>query len=110
MIRGGCVYILTNINHTMLYVGVTSNLFKRIFEHKNKIYAESFTSKYNCNILVYVEGFHSIEEAIAREKNLKNWKREWKIELINKVNPNWIELSAEEDGDLPLGGRNDGSP
>ena len=95
MERGGYVYILTNINHSVLYIGVTSNLRNRIHEHKAKLHPTGFTAKYNCNILIYFEGFNLIEDAIAREKQLKNWKRMWKNDLINKVNPNWLELEAE---------------
>jgi putative endonuclease len=96
MERGGYVYILTNINHNVLYIGVTSNLRNRIHEHKTKIHTNGFTARYNCDIIVYLEGFNLIEDAIAREKQLKNWKRVWKIDLINKLNPNWIELDTEE--------------
>lgn len=95
MERGGCIYFITNINNIVLYLGVTSNLKGRIYQHKNKVYPDSFTSKYNCHKLVYFEAFSSIEEAIAREKNLKNWKRTWKNELINSVNPDWNDLSGE---------------
>mgnify|MGYP000944230527 CR=1 FL=1 len=95
MERGGYVYILTNINHSVLYIGVTSNLRDRILEHKAKIYPKSFTAKYNCTILIYFEFYDSIEEAIAREKQLKNWKRVWKMELIQKVNPNFLDLDSE---------------
>ena len=95
MERGGYVYILTNINHSVLYIGVTSNLRDRILEHKAKIYPQSFTAKYNCTILIYFEFYDSIEEAIAREKQLKNWKRVWKMELIQKVNPNFLDLDSE---------------
>ncbi len=96
MERGGYVYILTNINHSVLYIGVTSNLRDSILEHKAKIYPKSFTAKYNCTILVYFEFYDSIEEAIGREKQLKNWKRVWKMELIQKVNPNFTTLSSDE--------------
>ncbi|WP_316805748.1 GIY-YIG nuclease family protein [Pedobacter agri] len=92
MERGGCVYILTNSNHTVLYIGVTSNLFSRIIEHKEKKYPQSFSAKYNCNKLVYFEQFPSIDEAIAKEKQLKNWRRSWKINLINDNNPEWKDL------------------
>ena len=95
MERGGYVYILTNINHRVLYTGVTPNLRNRILEHKAKIYPNSFTSKYNCTLLIYFEFYDSIEEAIAREKQLKNWKRVWKMELIQKVNPNFTALSSD---------------
>ncbi|MCX2495668.1 GIY-YIG nuclease family protein [Pedobacter sp. PF22-3] len=92
MERGGCVYILTNHTYTVLYIGVTSELYFRIIEHKEKKYPDSFTAKYNCSKLVYYEQFDSIEEAIAKEKQLKNWKRAWKINLINQNNPNWNDL------------------
>ena len=69
MDRGGCIYILTNKVHTVLYIGVTSDLFFRIKEHKEKFYPKSFSAKYNCDILVYYEQFSSIEEAIAKEAN-----------------------------------------
>ena len=89
MERGGCVYILTNYSRTVLYIGVTSDLYFRIKDHKEKLHPDSFTVKYNCNILVYFEQFSTIEEAIGKEKQLKNWKRSWKINLINSENPNW---------------------
>jgi len=71
MERGGCIYFMSNTYNNVLYVGVTSNLYVRIREHKNKTFPYSFTAKYNCNKLVYYECFTSIEEAIAREKNIK---------------------------------------
>ncbi len=95
MERGGCVYIMTNKNNTVLYVGVTSDLKDRVYKHQTKHFKTSFTAKYNLNKLVYFEVFSSIVEAIAREKNIKNWKREWKIELINSINPEWKDLSDD---------------
>ena len=92
MKRGGAVYILTNKNNNVLYTGVTSDLKKRIYEHKNKIYSTSFTNKYNINKLVYYEAFHSIEEAIAREKQIKGGSRDKKIKLIEDLNPDWNDL------------------
>jgi len=92
MERGGCVYILTNFNNTVLYIGVTSDLYSRIIEHREKKYPTSFTAKYNCNKLIYYEQFSTITEAIGREKQLKNWKREWKIKLIENENYNWHDL------------------
>ena len=71
MKRGGCVYIMTNINNTTLYTGVTSNLLNRIWQHKNFIYPNSFTAKYKCVKLVYFEFYSRIEEAIAFEKKIK---------------------------------------
>ncbi len=95
MIRGGATYVLTNKNHTVLYTGVTSDLVKRMYEHKNKIYKTSFTKKYNVDKLVYYEVFHSIEEAIAREKQIKGGSRKKKIDLINSLNPEWKDLSDD---------------
>ena len=89
---GGTVYILTNVHHEVLYIGVTSDLFTRIPEHINKRYPNSFTAKYNCNKLVYYETFARIEDAIAREKQLKKWNREWKNKLITGFNPEWKNL------------------
>ena len=85
------VYILTNINNTTFYIGVTSNLPKRIWEHKNK-FVDGFTKKYNVDKLVYYELTENIETAINREKQLKNWHRDWKIKLIKKINPNFDDL------------------
>lgn len=85
------VYILTNKNNTTFYIGVTSNIERRIYEHKNKL-VPGFTSKYNLDKLVYTEEFRSILEAIRREKQLKNWHREWKINLIKSTNPNFMEI------------------
>ena len=89
---GGCIYILTNKIHTVLYTGVTSDLLNRIQQHKEKWDPDSFTAKYNCNKLVYYENFGRIEEAIAREKTIKKWKRVWKMNLISELNPHWIDL------------------
>ena len=89
------VYFMASNNNNALYVGVTNNLERRVWEHKNKVNANSFTSKYNCHKLVYYEHMNSIRVAIAREKQLKNWKREWKNELIGKQNPDWTDLSLE---------------
>ncbi|WP_174516003.1 GIY-YIG nuclease family protein, partial [Wolbachia endosymbiont of Cardiocondyla obscurior] len=74
-----------------IYIGVTANLIKRIWEHKNKI-VSGFTSRYNVNKLVYFEEFEDISLAIARERRLKEWPRQWKINLINQKNPSWIDL------------------
>ena len=92
MERGGCIYILTNFNNTVLYIGVTSDLYSRIVQHREKKYPQSFTARYNCNKLIYYEQFSTIIEAIGREKQLKNWKREWKIKLIQTQNQNWDDL------------------
>lgn len=92
MLYGGTVYMMSNDYGSVLYIGVTSDLFTRTPEHKNKIYPTSFTAKYNCTKLVYYETFARIEDAIAREKQLKKWNRQWKDELISKANPTWKDL------------------
>jgi putative endonuclease len=78
----------------VLYIGVTGSLPKRIWEHKNKL-VEGFTKKYNTDKLVYFEQTENVISAIAREKQLKNWHRQWKINLINKINPEWKDLSND---------------
>ena len=89
------VYFVTNTNNSVLYIGVTNNLGRRVWEHKNHTNPNSFTGKYNCNKLVHFEHTNDIEVAIDREKQLKNWKREWKNKLVEKQNPEWAELSVE---------------
>ena len=84
---------MSNFTNTAVYIGVTSDLINRVSEHKSKKYPNSFTSKYNCYKLVYYEFYPRIEEAISREKQLKNWERTWKDTLINKTNPDWEDLS-----------------
>ena len=86
-----CIYILTNDNNSTLYIGVTSNLVQRIYEHKNK-QIKGFSSKYNLNKLVYFEQLEDMDSAILREKRLKKWNREWKNRLINELNPSWKDL------------------
>ena len=88
------VYILTNYNETTFYIGVTNDLQRRVFEHKNKL-IDGFSSKYNLNKVVYFEITEDIEVAIKREKQLKNWHRDWKINLIKENNPNFNDLSSE---------------
>ncbi len=85
------VYILTNYTNTVLYTGVTNNLLRRVYEHKEKI-ADSFTKKYNINKLVYYEVFNDIKFAIEREKQIKGGSRKKKIELIDGFNKNWEDL------------------
>jgi len=85
------VYILASQRHGTLYVGVTNNLVRRIYEHREKL-IEGFTSQYNVTRLVWFDQTESIEEAITHEKRLKRWRREWKIELIEKNNPAWDDL------------------
>jgi putative endonuclease len=92
MERGGCVYIVTNQTHSVLYIGVTSDIISRIWDHKNKTYPLSFTARYNCNKLVYYEAYQHIEEAIAAEKLLKGGNKAKNIKLINALNPEWIDL------------------
>lgn len=87
-----CVYILANKVNTVFYIGVTSNLEERIWQHKQKVY-KGFTSKYECNKLVYYEEFQWIQDAIAREKQLKSGSRQRKIDLINLENAEWKDLS-----------------
>ena len=92
MVRGGTVYMITNTYHTVLYVGVTSDIPTRIYQHKTKEDPNSFASKYNCYKLVYFEDFQFIEEAIDREKQVKKYSRKKKEQLINGLNPNWEDL------------------
>jgi len=87
-------YILTNYQKSVLYVGVTNNLERRISEHKQSL-LEGFTKKYNCKYLVYYENFSQINNAIDREKEIKGWKRFKKENLINSINPKWNDLSEE---------------
>jgi len=86
------LYIMTNPNNKVLYIGVTTSLSQRNIEHKTKQHPNSFTAKYNLNKLVYYESYDSIIQAIAREKQLKAGSRNKKIELIESTNPNWNDL------------------
>ena len=90
--KGAYVYILSNKRNGTLYVGVTSNLVKRIFEHKEKV-VNGFSAKYNLDLLVYYEEWWCIEEAIQREKQLKAGNRKKKLSLIESINPDWKDLS-----------------
>jgi putative endonuclease len=92
MISGGYVYIMTNKNNSVLYVGVTSNLKTRICQHREFKYPNSFTSRYNITKLVYYQGFIYIEEAIKTEKKIKAGSRNKKLKLINEMNPSWKDL------------------
>ncbi|MCR3955214.1 MAG: GIY-YIG nuclease family protein [Gudongella sp.] len=85
------VYILTNKTNNVLYIGVTSDITRRVYEHKSKM-IDGFTYKYNVNKLVYVEETDSVESAILREKQLKKWRREKKIALVDSMNPTWNDL------------------
>jgi len=86
------VYILTNAHKTVLYTGVTNNLVRRVYEHKNHLDKGSFTSQYNVEYLVFFEETNDIESAISREKQIKGWNRKRKNKLIEQKNPNWIDL------------------
>lgn len=92
MIKIYHVYIITNFNNTTFYIGITNDLTRRIYEHKNKT-IKGFSSKYNLKKLVYFEETSDINSAIVREKQLKNWHRDWKINLIKSINPNFEDLS-----------------
>ncbi len=95
MSKAGFVYIMTNKNRTTLYIGVTNDLRRRIYEHKNHIVKSSFTDKYNLEHCIYYEEFDYFELAIQREKELKKWNRKRKEDLINKKNPQWIDMVTE---------------
>jgi putative endonuclease len=88
-----CVYILASRRNGTLYVGVTSDVIKRVWEHKNDV-VEGFTRKYGVHTLVWYELHESMEAAITREKRIKEWKRQWKIDLIETSNPEWRDLYA----------------
>lgn len=85
------VYILASKKNGTLYIGVTEDLKRRVWEHKNNL-VKGFTEKYGVHMLVYYEQYENIEEAILKEKQMKKWNRYWKIKLINKVNPGWRNL------------------
>ena len=85
------VYILSNFARTTFYVGVTNDLVNRILQHRSG--ESGFTSKYKCHYLMYYEDYSDVRNAIAREKQLKNWKREWKIDLIRKNNPELLDIA-----------------
>ncbi|MEF3077737.1 MAG: GIY-YIG nuclease family protein [Winogradskyella sp.] len=87
------VYIMANKPNGVIYIGVTDNLDERVKEHKLKVYPKSFTARYNCEILVYFEEFENGEKASIREVQFKKWKRDWKIKLIEEMNPSWADLS-----------------
>jgi len=95
MVHGGCIYVMTNERHTVLYTGVTADLYARVSEHVECIYPHSSTAKYNIKKLIYYETFHHIEQAIAREKQFKKLSREKKVSLITKFNPQWKDQVEE---------------
>ena len=88
------VYILASKRNGTLYIGVTNDLERRLYEHRNNL-IEGFTNKYNVHHLVYYEDVNDIQSALQREKQLKRWTRKWKIELIEKVNPEWLDLAED---------------
>lgn len=88
------VYILTNWNNAVMYIGMTNNLERRLYEHKNKL-VDGFTKKYNINKLVYYEHTTDVHAVIAREKEIKKWRREKKNNLVNTMNPEWNDLALE---------------
>ncbi len=92
--KKGYVYILASKRNGTLYIGVTSDLVRRIYEHKNDL-ADGFTKKHAVHGLIYYEVFETIENAIIREKQLKKWKRSWKLKMIEKKNPDWKDLYAD---------------
>jgi len=87
------VYIMSNKFKGVIYIGVTDNLLERVKEHKLKIYPNSFTAKYNCDKLIYFEEWEDGYEGTKREKQLKKWKRDWKVNLIEDMNPTWMDIS-----------------
>ncbi|NDE90191.1 MAG: GIY-YIG nuclease family protein [Alphaproteobacteria bacterium] len=94
MPEGFFVYILTNKKHGTLYIGMTNNIGRRIYEHQNGL-IEGFTKKYNLKKLIYYEHYETHDEAFTRERRLKDWNRDWKIKLIETNNPEWKDISTE---------------
>ena len=88
------VYIVTNRNHSVLYLGVTNSLSRRAWEHREGIGA-NFPAAYRCHKLIYYEHYTSVDEAIAREKQIKKWSRAKKVGLINHMNPSWLDLTSD---------------
>ncbi|WP_430411828.1 GIY-YIG nuclease family protein [Kordia sp.] len=89
------VYIITNKPKGVLYIGITKDLKRRIRQHKNKVHPTTFSARYNLNVLVYFEHHETKESALLREKRMKKWNRDWKVELIEKENPNWEDLVSK---------------
>ena len=89
-----CVYIIASRRNGTLYTGVTSNLVQRIWQHKNNV-ADGFTKRYGVHLLVWFEVHATMDSAISREKTIKTWRRSWKLELIESVNPQWMDLYEE---------------
>ena len=88
------IYIVTNRNHSVLYIGVTNRLSRRVWEHREGIGA-GFAADYQCKKLIYYEHYRDVRDAIARESQLKKWSRAKKVELINRMNPSWLDLGAD---------------
>ncbi len=93
MTKSGCVYILTNKRNGTLYIGVTSNLTQRIGQHRDGLIG-GFAKKYGLTTLVWYQHFDDLQDARRREVQMKEWKRAWKVELIEAINPDWRDLSA----------------
>jgi len=91
------IYIITNFDRTTLYIGVTNDLVRRIYEHKNHLIKDSFSDKYNCGTCIYYEKFNDINQTIEREKQLKKWNRKKKENLINTKNPRWVSLVNDKE-------------
>ncbi|MBI4179566.1 GIY-YIG nuclease family protein [bacterium] len=94
MTKQPCVYILASRRNGTLYTGVTSNLLKRVWEHKNSV-VTGFSERYGVHHLVWYEPHETMESAIQREKNIKKWRRAWKLALIEDVNPDWRDMYGE---------------
>jgi putative endonuclease len=94
MLKQAYIYILASKRNGTLYIGVTSDLIKRIYEHKHDL-VDGFTKRYRVHDLVYFEAHEDIQQAITREKQMKKWKRNWKLRLIEKTNPTWRDLYDE---------------
>lgn len=101
MANGGSIYFMTNKGRNVIYIGVTSDLIARVLEHKRGN-GSQFTRKYNCTDLIYFESFSTIQEAISREKQLKNWHKEWKWNIVREFNPQLIDLSESIGIDLKM--------
>ena len=96
----GYSYITTNKNKTVLYVGATNDLERRINEHHHGIHPNAFTKRYNCYILIYFEEYQKVNDAFVREKQIKSWSRKKKEECINEANPNWDDWAAVSIGSM----------
>lgn len=94
MSKGAFVYILTNKKNGTLYIGMTTDLIKRVYAHKNKV-VDGFSKTYDLTQLVWYQIFDDIENAALKEKQMKKWKRDWKIRKINEINPNWDDLYSD---------------